>query len=319
VVQELRGRWTDCAASYKRVWQLDAAFIPPDALRGRGPLGHALGICLARSGELVEAAAHLERLTRVADAGADVLLRLGEVYLAMGRLADAIEVLERASDLATTAADIHWTLAVAYDRARRPADAARIAQTALTLDSALVRVSAPVLPYVPAEDVHYFVAFAHDTKDEPERAILYFREYVRIASRGPWRQRAVDHLAALEAADLATRTTIQGTAPVDRKAVEAVVRAGAGNLGRCVQAVPGALIYARVVQVGPRSASRAGELRVASAQPGVRANVFAAFGADDEALAAAAACVEREAARLRLPRPTAADSWSSISVPIIAR
>jgi tetratricopeptide (TPR) repeat protein len=319
VAQELRGRWMECAASYRRVWQLEPDFAPPDTLRGRGPLGHALGICLARAGELAEAATHLERLTRVADASADVLLRLGEVYLAMGRLGEAIEVLERASDLATTAADVHWTLAVAYDRARRPADAARVAQLALTLDSALVRVSAPVLPYVPSEDLHYFVAFAHDAKDEPERAILYFREFVRVAPKGPWRQRAVEHLSALEAADLSSRTTVQGTAPVDRKAVVAVVRAGAGALGRCVTAVPGALLYARIVQVGPRSATRAGELRLASAQPGVRANVFAAFGADDEAVTAAAACVEREAAKLRFPRPTATDAWSSISFPVIAR
>jgi tetratricopeptide (TPR) repeat protein len=319
VAQELRGRWIECAASYRRVWQLDPSFTPPDTLRGRGPLGHALGICLARAGDLAEAAAHLERLTRVADVSADVLLRLGEVYLAMGRLADAIEVLERASDLATTAADVHWTLAVAYDRARRPADAARVAQLALTLDSALVRVAAPVMPYVPSEDLHYFVAFAHDAKDEPERAILYFREFVRVAPKGPWRQRAVEHLSALEAADLASRAVIQGTAPVDRKAVVATVRAGAGALGRCVAAIPGALLYVRVVQVGPRTATRAGELRLASAQPGVRASIFAAFGVEDEPLGQAAACVEREAARLRFPRPTAADSWSSISFPVIAR
>lgn len=319
VAQELRGRWMECAASYRRVWQIAPDFAPPDTLRGRGPLGHALGICLARAGELAEAATQLERLTRVADASADVLLRLGEVYLAMGRLGEAIEVLERASDLATTAADVHWTLAVAYDRARRPADAARVAQLALTLDSALVRVSAPVMPYVPSEDLHYFVAFAHDAKDEPERAILYFREFVRVAPKGPWRQRAIEHLSALEAADLSSRTIVQGTAPVDRKAVVSVVRGGAGALGRCVTAVPGALLYARIVQVGPRSATRAGELRLASAQPGVRANVFAAFGADDEAVTAAAACVEREAARLRFPRPTATDAWSSISFPVIAR
>ena len=154
VAAELRGKWPECAAAYRRVWQLDPSFTPPDGLRGRGPLGHALGVCLARAGELAEAAHHLERLTRLDDASADVLLRLGEVYLAMGRLSEAIEVLERASDLATTAADVHWALAVAYDRSRRPAEAARVAQTALTLDGALVRVSAPVIPYVPGEDMH---------------------------------------------------------------------------------------------------------------------------------------------------------------------
>jgi hypothetical protein len=83
--------------------------------------------------------------------------------------------------------------------------------------------------------------------------------------------------------------------------------------------VPGALVYARVVQVGPRSATRAGELRMTSAEPGVRATVFAAFGTADDALSAATACIEREAARLRFPRPTAADTWSSIVFPVIAR
>ena len=319
VAQELRGRWPECAAAYRRVWQLAPGFTPPDNLRGRGALGHALGVCLARAGALAEAAQHLERLTRLDDASADVLLRLGEVYLAMGRVSDAIEVLERASDLATTAADVHWALAVAYDRARRPADAARIAQTALTLDGALVRVSAPLIPYVPADDMHYYLGLAHDAKDEPERAILYFREFVRVAPQSPWTRRALEHLSALEAADLALRVAVQGTAAIDRKVVEAAVRSSAGALGRCVQGSPGLLIYARIVQVGARSTGRLAELRIAAAQPGVRANVFAAFGVSDETVATASACVEREAARIRLPRPPGTDTWVSVSFPVIAR
>jgi len=316
VDRELRHQWSGCAASYRRVWELEPGYTPRDGVRVLGSLGHALGVCLARAGDLAEAAQHLERLTRLDDARPEVLLRLGEVYMAMGRLADAIEVLERAHGLARSY-DVEWARAVAYDRARRPADAARAAGDAIAADRHW-QVASPGIPYAPAGDLYFYLGVATEAKGEPEKALLYFRAYVLAAPSSPWRPRAVEHLDALEELDLSERVTIE-PATADLRGATAAVRAAQAAFGRCVQQSPGMLAYVRITQVAARPPARAGELRINPPTPGVRASVFAAFATPDQEVEEAVGCLEREAGRLHLPRPSGSDRWSTVTFPVIAR
>ncbi len=313
VAREGRADWAGCAQAYGQVRALDPGFVAKPALRRNPALDHALGVCLARAGQLEAARLHLRRLTQAGTADADAWLRLGEVDMALGRLGDAQDDLGRAAEDAAISADVHWAMAVAFDRARKDADADRELETALRLDPTRTRVAAPAVPYLDDAEAFYYQGLAAAAADAPEQALVYLRQFAVLAPASPWRARAELHLAELATTRWATRVEVRGTSAVESAHAQAVLAAAWPTLTACVQATPRVLLQVRVTTLGPG----AGRGRDAPS-PGTRAIALTTFGADDDQLATALACVERVASGLAFPRPTEAYGYVRLSFPVVA-
>ncbi|MCE9573567.1 MAG: hypothetical protein K8W52_10460 [Deltaproteobacteria bacterium] len=317
VAREARGDWAGCADAYGRAQALDPSFVAKPPLRRNAALDHALGVCLARAGKLEDARLHLRRLTQAVAAGAtadaDSWLRLGEVDMALGRLGDAQDDLGRAAEDAAISADVHWAMAVAFDRARKDGDADRELETALRLDPTRTRVAAPGVPYLDDAEGFYYQGLAAIAGDAPEQALVYLRQFLALAPHSPWQARAAVHLADAASTRWADRVEVRGTSAVETAKAQAVIGLAWPSLTECVRATPRVLIQVRVTSLGPG----AGRGRDAPA-PGTRAVALTTFGADDDQLAAALACVERVASGLAFPRPTEAYGYVRLSFPVVA-
>ena len=314
VAREAREDWAGCSDAYLAAWKLDRDFVGTPPLRADASLDLALGVCLARAGRLEDARHHLQDLTRTGRADAEVLLRLGEVDMALGRLADAVDVLGRAAEDATISADVHWALAVAYDRARRGTQAEDELAIALRLDPTLTRVAAPRVPYLSEAELYYYQGLAATAAGVPERALVYFRQFEVLAAKSPWRSRADQHIADLAATDWSARLTMRGTARVDAGRARAALHAGWPRLEACVHHRPGLLVMVRITELG----TQAGALVRGTAQAGARATAYTSFGVDDDQLAKTLACIESAAATLKLPRPLQRYGFTTLSFPVVA-
>lgn len=182
---------------------------------------------------------------------------------------------------------------------------------------------------------------------KPEWALIYFRRYLAVApATSPWRARAAEHVAAVAALDLAARLTITGGGFGDRAAVERAVRARLPALRACLAATPTTLIELRVTALGPTGGPPPRPARVPTVRPpasgrgptvtvrpirvgagrddrppdgeapGVSAHPVISFERPTgDTVEEAAACVEKAAASLVLPRPPAG-SWATVRIPI---
>jgi tetratricopeptide (TPR) repeat protein len=316
VAREAREDWAGCAAAYQEAWKIDPALAIRPALRARPELDHALGVCLARAGRLDDARAHLARLAQAGDADSEVWLRLGEVYMGLGRLADAIDVIGRAADDAAISPDVAWALAIALDRARRDADAEEQLATALRLDPSLTRVAAPAVPYLSEAEGFYYQGVAAQAAQQPERAIVYLRQFAAQAPTSPWRARAEQHLADLAQTDWPARLELLGAGAIDRGKAVAALRAGWSRIAACAHGHPGVLIRVNVVVLGPTPLGRE---RMSGPAPGTRATALTAFGDTDESLAKVLSCVEDGAGALAFPRPKEPNVFARISFPVVSR
>jgi tetratricopeptide (TPR) repeat protein len=313
VAHEARGEWAACAAAFGQAQALEPDFVARPPMRREASLDHALGVCLARAGQLEAARVHLRRLTQGGQADADAWLRLGEVDMALGRLTDAQDDLGRAAEDAAISADVHWAMAVAFDRARKDADAERELETALRLDPTRTRAAAPGTPYLDDGELYYYQGLAAIAGDAPEQALVYFRQFAAIAPTSPWRARAEVHLAEVASTAWAERLEVRGTSAIEAKKAVAVLAAAWPSLTACVRATPRVLLQVRITTLGPG----VGRGRDAPA-PGTRATALVANGATDAELAAALTCVERVSSGLAFPRPTEAYGYVRLSFPVVA-
>ena len=324
---EQESRWNDCAAAYGRAAAVAPRFEPPGALGRRGfALAYALGVCQGRAGDFEAAIATYEHLVRGGIDNFEVLLRLGEAYMAVGRMDDAIDSLDRATDENAAFAAIRYARAVAYDRDGRSADARAEMERALRLDPQQSQLESPSLSYAPAEDVDYYLGLAREVSALNEAAIFSFRRYLHEAPASPWRRRARRHLEILVASGFGDRVQVTGGEELEIGTIQKILAAADDDLQECLRSTPGLLISARVtlvVTAKPRSGG-AGATKKAGARPpppaGVKALVADMFDTPQEAADTARSCVEGVAASLALPRPDArAGGYLSVVFPVIFR
>lgn len=218
-----------------------------------------LGLCLARSGKLGDAERTLSEAAATGTGTGEMLMRLGEVRIAMGKLDEAIAALSaslEASD-APSHALTRWLLAAAYDRARRPADAINAAREAAKGDTRFGSLRSPQPPLLGVGEAEYMLGLAWESTDppRPEYALVYFRKFLRLAPDSPWRKRAEDHLRELRTTVLpeAIERKPGGSASVDLDAARAIVRKQMPAMRACLATAPNQAIEVKITRSGPRS------------------------------------------------------------------
>jgi tetratricopeptide (TPR) repeat protein len=325
---ELAAQWAACADDYVAAADRDPSFVPAPNPRTRGGLADAQGVCLARAGRFDEAETILSQVTAAGGADAGVWMRLGEVDMALGRLDDAIAALDAALKVARAPEipAIRWLRAMALDRARKPAAAIDEAAAAKDADPTLGRLINPALPSAPAEDYYYAVGIGYSAKGSPERALLYFREFVKQAPKSQWRKRADEHVATLAAIDptdaLGRAGARQGTSTIQTAAIAKAWRKDLAALARCLKDTPEVVAEVRVVIHGPPAppAKRGAPVVLLPKPPaaGAKAKSVGQLGATAGDPVAAVKCVETAAGKLKLPR-LEKGTWVQLQFPVIYR
>jgi len=334
---ELQQDWAGCADDYVATTAIDPDFeLQPNPRNGRGPLADGEGVCLARAGRLEEAEAVLAQAAETGTAPANLWLHLGEVDMALGRLDDAITALEGGMRIArsTELPGIHWLRAVAFDRARQPSDAIEAAETALKSDLGMSWVLNRAFPNVPPEDFFYVAGLAYETNldtrpAQPERALLYYREFAERAASSPWKKRAKEHIDALagfQSTDALTRPNAkQGTSTLDAAAIKKSLGKAINNLASCMADVPRSVAEVRIVLHGPAAKPKRGQPVVLVPRPptaGASAKLVATVqgvtapsAADTDA---AVKCLQTAAGKLKLGKLDKG-TWLQLTFPVIAR
>ena len=332
--------WAGCATDYQATRDRNPRFKPAPNPRNRGDLADGLGVCLARAGRYEEAATTLAQVTAAGDTDATVWIRLGEVYMALGRLDESIAALDRAVDKAlekprgNEIATARWWRALALDRARRPpaaldaGDDITEAQAALRADPTLSRILNPTVPSAPPEDIHYLAGLAYDARREGERALLYYREFLRQGLKNMWRKRAQEHVARLRKLDvtemMSRPTVVQGTSALTPAQLAKALRKDVTALGKCMKGAPQAVAEVRIVVVGPPAPPpKKGAPIVVSSRPppaGATAKLVQQVGtpATSKVVDVALECLNRAGAKLKPPK-LARGTWLQLTLPVISR
>jgi tetratricopeptide (TPR) repeat protein len=221
-----------------------------------------LGLCQARAGKLADAERTFADVAATGLGGGEILMRLGEVRIAMGKLDEAIGTLSSAADATDfqSQANIRWLLALAYDRARRPAEAITEAQNAARYDrsyNSLKNSATSSLPFLGRGEAEYLLGLAYAYNDPPrsELALAYFRRFVKLAPDSPWRKRAEDHIREIKPAEFPESVDKGGgNAAFDPEAARAAVRKAMPAMRACAAKTPNTIYALTVMKVGPRSA-----------------------------------------------------------------
>lgn len=310
-----RRDWVSCAAD----------FAIADTARGRAPepvkeaaeRHRKLGLCQARAGKLGDAEKTLAEaaISVSGNASGELLLRLGEVRIAMGKLDEAIAALTAALTATEPASQamIDFLLATAYDRARRPADAIAAAHDGVKLDHALSTVENPVVPLLGVAEPDYILGVVYSASTElarPEYALAYFRRFVKAAPDSPWRKRAEEHIRDLQARELPDAVRRGGgTAPLDLDAARAAARRAMPQMRACLARFPGVVVEVAISRAGPRTPPT-DLMRPRFFNPPDGVTVHHAVGAlSDAELEAIDRCLSPLAARLGLPAVKERDTY----------
>lgn len=248
-------RWADCAADLKQAVQLAR---PTDTdKKAATDLRLRLGNCQARGGKLADAERTLAEAAAAGTSTGEVLMRLGEVRIAMGKLDEAIAALSAALEVPDVQqAQTRFLLASAYDRARRPAEAVAEVRNAVRYDGQLTLLDNPQLPFLGAGEKNYLLGLGWAAKEPPraEYALIYFRQYLKEAPDSPWRKRAEEHLRELAASKLPESIDrVAGGGALDLDAATALVRKGMPAMRACLAKLPTTVIDVLVTRSGPRS------------------------------------------------------------------
>ena len=248
-------RWAECADDLKQAVQLTrTAEIDKKAAT---ELQLRLGNCQARGGKLADAERTLAEAAAAGTSTGEVLMRLGEVRIAMGKLDEAIAALTAALEVPDVQqAQTRFLLASAYDRARRPAEAVAEVRNAVRYDSQLSLLDNPSLPFLGPGEKNYLLGLGWSAKEAPrvEYALIYFRQYLKDAPDSPWRKRAEEHLRELSASRLPESIDrVAGGAALDLEAATALIRKGMPAMRACLSKLPTTVIDVRVTRSGPRS------------------------------------------------------------------
>lgn len=253
IVREQDRDYPGCAADYARAWAIDPAWDGSGDRAAPRPLALGLGTCLARTGDLDDAAAALERLIALGEARTEAYFRLGEVYLAQERLDDATAVLDVALDgspAETFYVHAAWAMVVAADRARDPARLERAAQLALARDAQLGHVGQPPGGFVPATERDYYLGLATLLAGQPERALIHLRAFA-AAHDGAWRGRALERAEEAAGFRAADRVVVEQTDTLDAAAVTRAMTKIEPAARACLKETPRLLVSVRATRYGP--------------------------------------------------------------------
>ncbi|MBA3459176.1 MAG: hypothetical protein H0T46_04390 [Deltaproteobacteria bacterium] len=248
------GDWTRCAADL-RTATLETKAINALDKKAATELQLRLGNCQARAGKLADAERTFAEASAAGTGTGELLMRLGEVRIAMGKLDEAIAALTAALEVPDVQqAQTRFLLASAYDRARRPAEAIAEARRAQPFDRSLTTLSNPQLAFIGAGEAHYLLALAWASQESPraEYALAYFRLYVKEAPESPWRKRAEEHLRDLAGTKFPeTIERTAGTAPVDLDTAAAAIRKVMPAMRACMAKLPSTVIEVKYTRSGP--------------------------------------------------------------------
>lgn len=258
-VQMELGDWGKCADDLADA----TARAPRDNadLRAQTEQRRKLGLCLARAGRLAQAERVLAEAAASGTSTGEMLMRLGEVRIAMGKLDEAITALGAAADVTDSGsyALTRWLLMAAYDRARRPAEAIAIGRIARQYDRDLTTLMSPNVPLIGTGEREYLLGLAWEyargegDPSEPERALLYFRRFLKLAPDSPWRKRAEEHVRDLKTTVLPESIARKaGAAAYDLDAARGVVRKQMPALRACLAKTPNVVFTVTVTKAGPR-------------------------------------------------------------------
>lgn len=257
---ELRD-WPKCADDLQLA--MDKATNDDVDLKVQTEQRRKLGLCLARAGRLADAERVLAEAAASGASTGEMLMRLGEVRIAMGKLEAAITALTAATDATDTTAYAltRWLLMAAYDRARRPADAIAVARVARQYDRELNSLMSPNVPLIGTGEREYLLALAAEYSRaeadpaEPEKAMLYFRRFLKLAPDSPWRKRAEEHLRDLKTTTLPEAIGRKlGDAAFDLEAARTVVRKQMPALRVCLAKAPNVIFNVTITKSGPKQA-----------------------------------------------------------------
>lgn len=297
---------------------------PEPSLRTR--LRIDLGVCQARAARLADAERTLVRAAANAPAYRGELgLRLGEVRIALGKLDEAIDALTAA--LETTDIQHHltrWLLTAAYDRARRPTEASEQAELARKLDPQRTYIEAPLLPMLGTADQQYLlgVAYRYATA-KPEYALLYFRQFVKLAPDSPWRRRADEHVRELGNLKFPAKETITQTGPATttveemRSAIDKAMK----PVRACLATLPTTAFQVTITRIGPRTSEKSRDrpiYRVPTPSLKVAQILTVGDRATDQESVRAADCIDKEANKIKMPAPKEKDAWYMMSFLVVA-
>lgn len=300
--------WSKCSADYDAAWtrlQRD-----PDA-KNTHELRRRLGLCLARDGKLSEAERVLAETAATGVNSVEIWMRLGEVRIAMGKLEGAIAALEASlqmTDIQGTAL-VKWLLAGAYDRARQPSEARKTAIEAINLDRQMTSLSNPVLPLLGVAEESYLQGLGNEAMDppRPEKALVHFRRYVKLAADSPWRKRAEDHVRELRTARLPdTVDRGAGNAPYDENTVRDTIRKQMPALRACLAKAPFLVLGVQITRRGPKGPE---SMRWRAPPDAVEVRAEDMFDTSALDRDTAIRCVEPLAQRLSLPKPKEKESF----------
>jgi tetratricopeptide (TPR) repeat protein len=312
--------WEKCADDLGRVED----YAKDDDLVARSQFRIELASCLARAGRLADAEATLMRAAASAPSSrAELLLRLGEVRVAMGKLDEAIDALTAAIDADKHNALARWLLVAAYDRARRPSDALEHASMARASDASRRYIEHPPLPLLGIAEADYLNGLAYRYAiPTPEYALLYFRRYVRLATDSPWKRRAQEHVRDLSAIKLPARETITtaGTSAVDIDAARTALERPVATMRACLAKLPASAFQISVTRVGARTPVTVRD-RPIYRMPPAGAKVLGMLHIDGpprEEIDAATRCLQAQADKVKLPPPKERDTYYQLSFVVVS-
>jgi len=332
-------QWPKCSADLQ-IALARATSEDPNDRRGAIEQRRKLGLCQARSGKLADAERTLSEAAATGSGTGEILMRLGEVRIAMGKLDEAISALTAALDAGDSSSLglTRWLLAAAYDRARRPAAAREAARDAARVETRFESLRSPRLPLLGVGEIEYMLGLAWEA-NEPARAeyaLVYFRKFLRLAPDSPWRKRAEDHLRELKTTVLpeAIERRPGGVAAVDLDVARAIVRKQMPAMRACLAKVPNQAIEVKITKSGPRSPAPKPPARPdpftrsryrpppPPAPPPDGIAVVSSSELPLEAtraeIDAAARCIDPIASKLAMPAVKEKDAWYQISFLVVA-
>jgi tetratricopeptide (TPR) repeat protein len=175
---------------------------PSDARGAREvSLAFHLGFVREVTGDLEGALREHRRLEALGGLGSNEYLvhyDLGDELMALGRLDEAIDEYRRAVRLAPEKPMARLALAVALDR-NQQGDKSRIELlVALSLDPQLRCLFADEYVFVPAADVHYYLALGFLGRGLRAQARAALRQFIELEAVGQYLNRARQHLSEIE-------------------------------------------------------------------------------------------------------------------------
>nr|HEX4314595.1 hypothetical protein [Kofleriaceae bacterium] len=282
-----------------------------------------LGVCQARAGRLADAEHTLADAAANGTRSVELWMRLGETRIAMGKLDEARSALDTALDMTDGGQQtpILWLRALANDRARLPGEAEDDVRRALGFDRTRSLLEVPVLTPLGDGEKEYALGLSYADADprEPELAIVYFRRFVQVAPKSPWRKRADEHLRDLQGVTLPIAVKrIGGAAALDLDATTKIVQGQMPKLRACLAHMPGLLLEVKITRAGPRAVDTAPNLpRYVAPPDGAAVTPVLQFDASKADLDTATRCVQPIAETMHLPAVTDRGSYYVVAFDVI--